>query len=114
MNATCHVHRAKGLGGLFLSAILLVTVTSVASGQERLRLPGHLEWRPGLRPGERLPATVLALVFTPDGKTLISSGMKDVKVWNVANGRLRRTIPRNFPFLGRVIFQLPGRFSQPQ
>ena len=52
---------------------------------------------------------VLAIAFTPDSKTLASSGWDGtVKLWNVASGRVALTMPHQGPVTG-VAFTDDGR-----
>jgi WD40 repeat protein len=70
-----------GLGPLLMCSLLLCGGAGVLAGEprERATLRGH-------------SGPVYAVVFTPDGQTLISVGgtpVGQVKLWNVASGKER-------------------------
>ena len=55
-------------------------LVDVATGKERQKLdPGKVR--------------TIALVFSPDGKSLVSSSDKGFRVWDVASGKLKRDFP---------------------
>lgn len=61
----------------------------------------YVLWDPAtgkeLRPLDTDSAIVLTLAFSPDGKYLAASGNRDIRVWEVATGKLQRRFSiRNF------------------
>jgi WD40 repeat protein len=67
----------------------LVQLWDLTTGKKRASMPGHLN-------GD------LSIGFTPDGKTLVTAGDAELKLWDVATAKERATIVipgGSYPFL---------------
>ncbi|MCX8075855.1 MAG: WD40 repeat domain-containing protein [Aquificaceae bacterium] len=97
---------------LFLICVFELAYTQVASGLETLR--GILVSREEaslIASFEGHQRVVYALAFSPDGKTLASVDVEgSVKLWDVQNMRLVKTIPIRAEFITSVVFTPNGRF----
>jgi WD40 repeat protein len=100
---------AFGEGGRVLACGLLglpegvVKLFEVPAGKELRTLTGHTNW-------------VLSVVFSPDGKTLASTGLdRSVRIWDPATGIQRNAFPvgppvsHTFDGIAQVAFSPDGR-----
>lgn len=74
-----------------------IKLWDVNTGQELRTLAGH-------------PGGIFSIVFSPDGKTLVSGGNdKLIKLWDVATGREVRTIAGHSKYIRTLAFSPDGR-----
>ncbi len=73
-----------------------IQLWDVSSGQKVSRLPGHVTW-------------VSSLVFSADGKRLISSGGASMKVWDVAAGKEVVPLAEHEEWISSIAFSPDGR-----
>ena len=79
-------------------------VLEIASG----RVVATLESAPGANPGT--PRYVQSLAFAPDGRTLATGGPDcDLRLWDVATGRLRALLRGHLYNLSAVIYSPDGK-----
>lgn len=83
-----------------VSPVMAITAMALASPEDR---------PPASRSINGHTASVLAVAFTPDGKTLISSSRDDtIKLWDVATGELKRTLTAHADDVYTVAFSHDG------
>jgi WD40 repeat protein len=70
----------------------------IKEGKERARLAGH-------------QGGVMAMAFTPDGRTLATAGLRDgvIRVWDVATGQERAALPGHTTSIFDLAFSGDGR-----
>lgn len=82
-------------------------ILAVADNDEDIRLYYPPDWQNY----NTIPAkNVKDLTFAPDGKTLISGGLKDLQIWSVEDGKLIASIAENTGWVNCVDVSADGNF----
>jgi WD40 repeat protein len=72
----------------------------------------RLRWSPPEPPpAYRVPATVTALAFTPDGKKLVVAGHHELTVWDVATAKLEKRIRTRARRATAMVFLPDGKLA---
>ena len=92
-----HAHLASPVRGSYLAGLLLgIIFASTATGDEPV---------PKVRTLEGHTSSVMAVVFSPDGKVLVScSRDKSIRFWDARTGKLERTLTEHTGDVYAVVF----------